>query len=806
MRSARLAAQLGRLSRPQWHQTLFAQQGLPDHDPYREILSLLSGPCTAVPSRLAASVPASQEAKAPAATQRPAAAEGEKVPVATNAVSDDSSLRPQNGSELKKSLHKLYTEKRASVAIRLFEDYLSWLRSVRGAPDADLDKLRPDHDGWELYAYFLMRVNAPSGVLREGLRGMQSEWGLQPTLKLYNMVLRHCADQRTRAGAHDAAAVLQELQASELQPDLASYGWAIRSCIQQLELALAVRLMEMLLSHMPVSELPRPDQEHVGLLLSQLLPLCAQTRRMEDCMWLLSQMALLRRHAPSAALQEVLHYAVEAHRPDAVRSALQAMSARRRKVSVAGVYGPHPSLVKLPLKTDEGTLLAALNCVAPSGDAETAQLAWDMLVTSLRIPSTPPQGMIALVSGRLADEQLYIQAGASSPQQHSGGEDGTEEAAPSTRTVKAGTTAPNDRWSTHESWGAWAQAQSQRRGRPLGFETGLPQSNGAASATEAMGPQIATSTPADLESVAEYLPNLSIPEAFPSNHYPIPASYQAVIHTFAVACQFRRMFEMMGELERAYPDEPTLISPFQGLSIVRKQVAWGAKRMDDAWYALEAMHKEGAPVTSSMAAGVVAGCAMAGDMLRTRETLEALPTLALQPNTSCMNGLISGLLTSDDRGTIPQVFEDMQAAGIKPDIVSHELLVRAHIALLDVPAMMAALDNMQQAGFLPPMSLLEACIARGEREGRLDAVEQIEAMPALRRLRTIGNIPKLRRWKNEGGLEALTASPNFKSRKPTPFFKHIGGWQNDAGQLDVPNMPFWPSDEDSDSSVQEQTG
>ncbi|KAK9851161.1 hypothetical protein WJX84_011891 [Apatococcus fuscideae] len=716
MRSARLAAQLGRLSRPQWHQTLFAQQGLPDHDPYREILSLLSGPCTAVPSRLAASVPASQEAKAPAATQRPAAAEGEKVPVATNAVSDDSSLRPQNGSELKKSLHKLYTEKRASVAIRLFEDYLSWLRSVRGAPDADLDKLRPDHDGWELYAYFLMRVNAPSGVLREGLRGMQSEWGLQPTLKLYNMVLRHCADQRTRAGAHDAAAVLQELQASELQPDLASYGWAIRSCIQQLELALAVRLMEMLLSHMPVNGPPPTPR-----------PLCCSPGGTALCSG-----------GASAGCRQISP-------PGHVRTPTQ-----------SGVYGPHPSLVKLPLKTDEGTLLAALNCVAPSGDAETAQLAWDMLVTSLRIPSTPPQGMIALVSGRLADEQLYIQAGASSPQQHSGGEDGTEEAAPSTRTVKAGTTAPNDRWSTHESWGAWAQAQSQRRGRPLGFETGLPQSNGAASATEAMGPQIATSTPADLESVAEYLPNLSIPEAFPSNHYPIPASYQAVIHTFAVACQFRRMFEMMGELERAYPDEPTLISPFQGLSIVRKQVAWGAKRMDDAWYALEAMHKEGAPVTSSMAAGVVAGCAMAGDMLRTRETLEALPTLALQPNTSCMNGLISGLLTSDDRGTIPQVFEDMQAAGIKPDIVSHELL--------------------------------------------------IEAMPALRRLRTIGNIPKLRRWKNEGGLEALTASPNFKSRKPTPFFKHIGGWQNDAGQLDVPNMPFWPSDEDSDSSVQEQTG
>lgn len=56
-----------------------------------------------------------------------------------------------------------------------------------------------------------------------------------------------------------------------------------------------------------------------------------------------------------------------------------------------------------------------------------------------------------------------------------------------------------------------------------------------------------------------------------------------------------------------------------------------------------------------MAAGVIAGCALAGDMPRTRETLDALPTLGLQPNASCMNGLISGLLTSDDRSTIPKV-------------------------------------------------------------------------------------------------------------------------------------------------------
>lgn len=59
---------------------------------------------------------------------------------------------------------------------------------------------------------------------------------------------------------------------------------------------------------------------------------------------------------------------------------------------------------------------------------------------------------------------------------------------------------------------------------------------------------------------------------------------------WSMAC--RRMFEMMGELERVYPGEPALMSPFQGLSIVRKQIAWGAKRMDDAWFALEAMHQE----------------------------------------------------------------------------------------------------------------------------------------------------------------------------------------------------------------------
>ena len=58
----------------------------------------------------------------------------------------------------------------------------------------------------------------------------------------------------------------------------------------------------------------------------------------------------------------------------------------------------------------------------------------------------------------------------------------------------------------------------------------------------------------------------------------------------SMAC--RRMFEIMGELEGVYPNQPALVSPFLGLSIVRKQIAWGAQRMDDAWYALEAMQKE----------------------------------------------------------------------------------------------------------------------------------------------------------------------------------------------------------------------
>lgn len=60
--------------------------------------------------------------------------------------------------------------------------------------------------------------------------------------------------------------------------------------------------------------------------------------------------------------------------------------------AVAGVYGPHASLVKLPLKSDEGTLLAAMSCLARVGDAESCQLAWDMLIVSLRIPHTPPKG------------------------------------------------------------------------------------------------------------------------------------------------------------------------------------------------------------------------------------------------------------------------------------------------------------------------------------------------------------------------------------------------------------------------------
>ena len=41
---------------------------------------------------------------------------------------------------------------------------------------------------------------------------MQSEWGVQPQVRLYNMVLKHCADQHDRPGAHDAATVLQDIE------------------------------------------------------------------------------------------------------------------------------------------------------------------------------------------------------------------------------------------------------------------------------------------------------------------------------------------------------------------------------------------------------------------------------------------------------------------------------------------------------------------------------------------------------------------------------------------------------------------
>lgn len=45
--------------------------------------------------------------------------------------------------------------------------------------------------------------------------------------------------------------------------------------------------------------------------------------------WRALKSVILKSHG---VVQEVLHYAVESHRPDAVKAALQALSARRRKV------------------------------------------------------------------------------------------------------------------------------------------------------------------------------------------------------------------------------------------------------------------------------------------------------------------------------------------------------------------------------------------------------------------------------------------------------------------------------------------
>lgn len=53
---------------------------------------------------------------------------------------------------------------------------------------------------------------------------------MQPQVRLYNMVLKHCADQHDRAGTHDAATVLQDIEVGacvceltvDLKPNLTS--------------------------------------------------------------------------------------------------------------------------------------------------------------------------------------------------------------------------------------------------------------------------------------------------------------------------------------------------------------------------------------------------------------------------------------------------------------------------------------------------------------------------------------------------------------------------------------------------------
>lgn len=92
-----------------------------------------------------------------------------------------------------------------------------------------------------------------------------------------------------------------------------------------------------------------------------------------------------------------------------------------------------------------------------------------------------PAGKVAMVNGRLAEERFFNTPDARASKRRAHSQEDAEEALPIARTVKAAPTVKavptnaSDRWSTHRSWGAWAQAQSQRRGRPLPFDPASSQ-------------------------------------------------------------------------------------------------------------------------------------------------------------------------------------------------------------------------------------------------------------------------------------------------------------------------------------------
>ncbi|OCF37281.1 hypothetical protein I317_06872 [Kwoniella heveanensis CBS 569] len=149
--------------------------------------------------------------------------------------------------------------------------------------------------------------------------------------------------------------------------------------------------------------------------------------------------------------------------------------------------------------------------------------------------------------------------------------------------------------------------------------------------------------------------------------------------------------------------------------------------IDQAFYALEDMHKAGQPIDITALNALIDASARLGDLQRARATQTAAADLGLTPSVDTFNLVLECCVKSQYRPLGDTILSEMAAQDISPDASTYEALIRL---CLSQPAYEDAFYYLEKAkgdGFKPSYAVYEAlirkCMTMNDSRWRLVAEE-----------------------------------------------------------------------------------
>ncbi|TIA93179.1 hypothetical protein E3P99_00312 [Wallemia hederae] len=143
-----------------------------------------------------------------------------------------------------------------------------------------------------------------------------------------------------------------------------------------------------------------------------------------------------------------------------------------------------------------------------------------------------------------------------------------------------------------------------------------------------------------------------------------------------------------------------------------KAITKSVDAIDDAYYLLQDLHKEGEVIDVSAINVIISASAKLGDMHRALSTFQEMGTFKLKPSTETYNILLSGCIDTSNRSLGDKLLTLMKKEEIQPDKRTFERLIVLCLTQSTYEDAFFYLEEMKSAGHIPPQNVYETLIRR----------------------------------------------------------------------------------------------